>query len=89
MPMIMVRLTGFMLLMAMAAAVPRMQAARADTKAINRVLDRAARISGSDSICWYQLKVNPPHWVLDLEVLKDRTIMVRIGAYRKIRIRTR
>ena len=44
---------------------------------------------GSESIWLYQPKVNPPHWVLDFEVLKDRTIMVKIGAYRKIRMITR
>ena len=41
------------------------------------------------NICVYHFKVNPPHWDLDFELLKDRTIMVTIGAYKKIRIRTR
>ena len=37
----------------------------------------------------YHFVVNPPQMVLDLESLKDRTIMVKIGAYRKIRMITR
>ncbi len=44
---------------------------------------------GSESICSYQPQVKPPHWVLDFDVLKDRTIMVRMGTYRKIRTATR
>ena len=31
----------------------------------------------------------PPHWDLDFELLKDRTIMTRIGAYKKISTSTR
>ena len=89
MPMMMVRGSGFMLLMAMDAAVPMMVAISADTKAMTRVLTSASMMVALSNICVYQRRVNPPHWVLDLELLKDRTIIVTIGAYKKIRIRTR
>ena len=41
------------------------------------------------NICVYHFKVKPPHWDLDFELLKDRTIMTRIGAYRKTSTSTR
>ena len=37
----------------------------------------------------YHLVVKPPHCVRDFELLKDRTVMVAIGAYKNIRMRTR
>ena len=88
-PITIVRLTGFMLLMAMAAAVPIMQAARAEIRAIINVLYNAEIMLASENICRYQAVVKPPHWVLDFEVLKDRIIMVTIGTYKKIKTRTR
>ncbi len=37
----------------------------------------------------YHRVVNPPHWVRDLELLKDSTVMVAIGAYKNTRMITR
>ena len=37
----------------------------------------------------YHLRVNPPHWVRDLELLNERTISVPMGAYKNIRISAR
>jgi hypothetical protein len=53
-----------------------------------RVVHRALMIALLSNICAYQSSVKPPHCVLDLERLKERTIIVRIGAYRKISIST-
>lgn len=36
----------------------------------------------------YHLRVNPDHEALDLESLKEKTIKVAIGAYKKIKIKT-
>ena len=74
--------------MAMAAAVPITAAARAETKAIIRVVDRALIMERLSNICRYQSRVKPPHRALDLDWLKDNTIIVRMGAYKKIRIST-
>ena len=38
---------------------------------------------------FYRRIIKPPHWDLDFELLKDRTIMTRIGAYRKTSTSTR
>ena len=46
-------------------------------------------IDALSNICLYHCNVNPPHWDLDFELLKDRTIMTRIGAYKKISTSTR
>ena len=37
-------------------------------------------MAGLSNICVYHLVVKPPHRVLDLESLKDRIIMVTMGA---------
>lgn len=87
-PMITVRGSARMLLMATEAAVPMIVAARADTNAISRVVYSALIMGRLSNICTYQSRVNPPHWVLDLERLKERTIMVKIGAYKKTRMIT-
>ena len=78
-----------MLLMAMQAATPMTVAMRADSRAISRVLCRADIIFRLANISAYQRRVKPPHWVRDLDVLKDRIIMVTMGAYRKTMIATR
>ena len=82
MPMIIVRGSGFMLLMAMDAAVPMMVAISADKNAISRVFCKAAMMLRLANIWVYHCSVNPPHWVRDLELLKDNTTMVAIGAYK-------
>ena len=80
--------TALMELMEMAAAVPMMVAMSADTKAMTRVVVRALMMERLSNIWVYHCRVNPPHWVLDLDLLKESTIMVRMGAYRKISIST-
>ena len=75
--------------MAIQAATPMTVAMRADKRAINNVLCSAAMILRLANISWYQRRVKPPHWVLDLEELKDKTIMVAIGAYKKTMMKTR
>ena len=79
-PMTMVLGTVRMELMEMAAAVPMIVATRADTKAMINVVVRALMMERLSNIWVYHCRVNPPHWVLDLDLLKDRTIMVRMGA---------
>ena len=79
----------FMPLMAIEAARPMAVAISADKKAISNVFCRAATILRLANICVYHRKVKPPHWVRDLEALKDKTIMVPIGAYKNITMRAR
>jgi hypothetical protein len=88
-PMKMVRGTRFMPLIAMAAAVPIITAIREDKNAMSSVLYSAVIIVSLENICVYHLRVNPPHCVLDLELLNDKTVMVAIGAYKNMRIITR
>ena len=78
-----------MLLMAMDAAVPMTVAISADKNAINRVFCRAAMMLRLANIWVYHCNVNPPHWVRDLELLKDKTTMVAIGAYKNSIMSTR
>ena len=80
MPITMVLGTARMELMEMAAAVPMIVATRADTKAMIKVVVRALMMERLSNIWVYHCRVNPPHWVLDLDLLKDSTIMVRMGA---------
>ena len=89
MPISMVFGRAFMLFMAMEAAVPMTVAIRADKNAIISVLYRASIMLRLANIWVYHCSVNPPHWVRDLELLKDRTTMVAIGAYKKIMMMTR
>ena len=53
MPMMIVRGSGFMLLMAMDAAVPMMVAISADTKAMSSVLTRASMMVALSNIWVY------------------------------------
>ena len=41
------------------------------------------------NICVYQWVVKPPQTVLDFVLLKDKTIMVTIGMYKKSRMSAR
>ena len=88
-PMTMVWGICFMLLMAMEAAVPMMVAISADKNAISRVFCKAAMMLRLANIWVYHCSVNPPHWVRDLELLKDNTTMVAIGAYKNSMMSTR
>ena len=76
-----------MLRMPMAAAVPRMVATRAEIRAIRSVLFRALMMARSANIPEYHLVVKPPQRVRDFVLLKESTIMVKIGAYRKMTTR--
>ena len=76
----------FMLDMAIQAIVPIMEAAKAERNAISRVVPRAFRIVSSCMSERYQFTVKPPHFALVLLALKESTISVAIGAYRKIKI---
>ena len=78
---------GFMALMPIEAAVPSRVARRADTRAMTSVLYKADIIASSWNKETYQERVKPPHLVLDLEALKDRTTKVTMGAYMRKRIR--
>ena len=75
--------------MPMAAAVPITVAISADKNAMINVVYSAFMISWFWNREIYHLKVNPPHLERDLELLKDRTIKVTMGAYSKIKIRMR
>src|SRR5699024_2263413 len=86
-PIKMVLALGFMVLIPIEAAVPRSVARTAETRAMISVLYRADIMASSWNRETYQERVKPPHLVLDLEALKDRTIRVRIGAYMRKRIR--
>ena len=88
-PMTMVWGICFMLLIAMDAAVPMMVAISADKNAISKVFCRAAMMLRLANIWVYHCRVNPPHWVRDLELLKDNTTMVAIGAYKNTMMITR
>ena len=88
-PMTMVRGIRFMLLMPMAAIVPMTVAIRADANAMSSVLFKAFMMAESWNICVYQRVVKPPQTVLDFVLLKDKTIMVTIGMYKKSRMSAR
>ena len=77
------------LLIAIAATVPIMVAISAESTAITRVLESASMILRLSNIWVYHCRVKPPHCVRDFDLLKDSTIMVAMGAYRKINMRAR
>jgi len=66
--------------MPMAARVPSMVAIRAESRAMISVVYRAFMIWLFWKSDLYQSMVNPPHFALVLEALKDRTMSVTIGA---------
>ena len=86
-PMIIVRLVFFMLLMEMQATVPMTVAIKADKSAMISVFHNAERMASFRNREAYHFNVNPPHFALVLLALKDKTIKVPMGAYRKIKIR--
>jgi hypothetical protein len=57
-----------------------MVAKRADAKAMTSVFCSAFIMVALSNISPYQRSVNPPHWVRDLELLKESTISVAMGA---------
>ena len=73
----------FIAIIAIQATVPMAVAVREDANAMSRVLKRARSISSFWNRETYQFKVNPPHFALVLLLLKERTIKVPMGAYRK------
>jgi hypothetical protein len=76
-------------LMATEAAVPIMVAIKADKRAMDSVVYSAFIMEVSENRDTYQFRVNPPHFALVLEALKERPTRVRMGAYNKIKIRVR
>ena len=54
---------------------------------MSSVLFKAFMMAESWNICVYQRVVKPPQTVLDFVLLKDKTIMVTIGMYKKSRMR--
>jgi hypothetical protein len=79
----------FILRIARQAIVPINVAKREAKKAIINVLYNAVKITSSSKSARYHLKVNPPHFARVLLALKDKTISVAIGAYKKIIIKTK
>ena len=79
----------FMLLIPMAATVPRTVDTAAETTAISRVLRRASKISLSSNSFLYQRREKPPHTArLPVSVsLKEKTMSTKMGAYKKRKIR--
>ena len=82
MPSIIVRGTLRIWLIAIAAAVPSNVARRAESTAISKVSLSASIMVSFANIEEYHFVVNPPHFERDFELLKDRTISTRIGAYK-------
>lgn len=78
-PMKRVRNLGFIAWMPMDAAVPMTVAARAETRAMIRVVYRAFIISWFWNRETYHFPVKPPHFARVLALLKDRTIKVTMG----------
>ena len=86
-PMMMERFLFFILLMAKLAIVPIIVEISAAKKAITNVLISDWIMASFSNNATYHFKVNPPHLALVLLALKERTIKVIIGAYRKIKIK--
>ena len=78
-----------MLWMPIAAAVPMKVAISAESKAMRSVEYRALMMASFLNSSWYQCRVAPPHFARVREALKESTIKVRIGAYRRIKIKAR
>ncbi len=72
--------------MAIQAMVPMMVARTEEKNAKSSVFFSASIMASFLNMETYHFKVNPPHFALVLELLKDKTISVRIGAYKKIKI---
>ncbi len=72
--------TGLMWLMDEGGAVPMTVATRAEIKGHDQCGGQSAHDRAASEHLGIPLRVKPPHWVLDLDWLKERTIMVRIGA---------
>ena len=62
---------------------------QSDANAMSSVLFKAFMMAESWNICVYQRVVKPPQTVLDFVLLKDKTIMVTIGMYKKSRMSAR
>jgi hypothetical protein len=71
----------------MAAAVPIIVAIRAERRAMIKVVYKADMIASFWKSSLYQCKVNPPHLDLDFDLLKDKNIRIRMGAYKNKMIR--
>ena len=79
-PNIKVRNLRFILWIPMEAKVPITVAISAERSAMIRVLYKVLMIASSWKRDTYHFPVNPPHLARVLELLKDRTISVMIGA---------
>ena len=77
---------AFILLRAIQVIVPISVAITDDIIAMNIVLYNACMIASFLKSSEYQWVVKPPHFALVRLLLKDRTINVTIGAYKKINI---
>ena len=75
------------LLIPIAANVPIIVATIEEIIATNNVYFNALIILSFWNNSIYQFKVNPFHLPIDLESLKEKTIKVTIGRYRKIKIK--
>ena len=71
---------AFILERAMQVKVPIMVAAREDTSAMNRVLERASIMDWLSKRARYHFAEKPPHFALVRLSLKDRIIRVTMGA---------
>ncbi len=85
-PIKIVRFLRFIFCMAMQVMVPIKVAARAESSAMDNVFHKACMITALSNSSAYHLKVKPPHFALVLLALKDSTIKVTIGAYKKRKI---
>ena len=88
-PIRIVRLVRFMDCMAIQAIVPMKVAISADNTASASVFHRACMICSFWNRAAYHLVVKPPHFARVLLALKESTIKVTMGAYKKIKISPR
>ena len=88
-PMRTARLVRFMDCMAMQAIVPMRVAISADKIASASVFHKACMICSFRNKAAYHLVVKPPHFARVLLALKESTIKVIMGAYKKIKISPR
>ena len=88
-PMRTARLVRFMDCMAMQAIVPMRVAISADKIASASVFHKACMICSFWNKAAYHLVVKPPHFARVLLALKESTIKVIMGAYKKIKISPR
>ena len=79
----------FIRFIANAAAVPSSVAASADTSAISSVVPKASMISREENRLSYHFRLKPPHFPRKRDSLKESTINVTIGPYKKTKIKNK